>query len=258
MAIKPNVYPNFCTSIDEDGVGTITDPTSNQKNAQPPSDIGYSVSEGVKLQQFLPRQLINHLFGLINNWVKWFDEQIQNLSSGLSQLGSDLDDLNTKVDELDSGDIENTSNVAGTTVTDALNNVAEMESGSCVVKFYFDGFTGEGVDVNMNWRRSGNLLNYIFDEAYIPEPSGGATSDIFVDYISGQRPKQAQGNSSMFSILKALNPATGLSPSILLGDTTTVERMFKLGWQDLDGTINFSFSENENVRVPPTVTTSFI
>jgi hypothetical protein len=73
MADKPNVYPDFCTDIDDDGVGTVTDPNSGQKNAQPPTVLNYSVTEGLKLEQFFPRQLLNHLFGIINKWVKFFD-----------------------------------------------------------------------------------------------------------------------------------------------------------------------------------------
>lgn len=83
MVTKPNVYPEFSTSIDDDGIGTITDPVSGQQNAQPPIAIGYSVAEGVKLQQFIPRQLFNHLAGLTNNWIKWLHQETLALVTSL-------------------------------------------------------------------------------------------------------------------------------------------------------------------------------
>lgn len=73
MTTRPNVFPEFCTSIDDDGVGTITNPNSGQKNAQPPSVVGYSVNEGFGLQQFVPRQILNHLSGLTDKWLKYLD-----------------------------------------------------------------------------------------------------------------------------------------------------------------------------------------
>lgn len=86
MATKPNVYPEFSTSIDDDGIGTITDPVSGQKNAQPPSAIGYSVIEGVKLLQFLPRQLLNHLFGLADKWIKWLDQEMSKINPSVGTV----------------------------------------------------------------------------------------------------------------------------------------------------------------------------
>lgn len=95
MATKPNVYPEFCTDIDDDGVGTVTDPNSGQQNAQPPSVVGYSVSEGFKLEQFAPRQILNHLFGLSNKWLKWLDQYVQDLEARITTNENDIEGIYT-------------------------------------------------------------------------------------------------------------------------------------------------------------------
>jgi len=86
MATKPNVYPEFSTSIDADGIGTITDPVSGQQNAQPPAAQGYSVIEGLKLVDFISRQLFNHLLGLANNWIKWLDQEMSKINPSVGTV----------------------------------------------------------------------------------------------------------------------------------------------------------------------------
>jgi hypothetical protein len=209
MATKPNVYPEFSTSIDDDGVGTITNPTSGQKNAQPPSVVGYSTTEGFQLQQFVPRQILNHLFGLADRWFKWLDELT------------------------DSNEVRITT------------QEANHSTGNCVLKLYLESAPSIESDVTVYWSRSGGAVTFRLPKISLPSTTPGGTN-IALDYVSGDRPPQpVEGEAS--STVSIKRGANDVDTGIYWGDSATANRMFLLAYYSTGSLSNlFGYQQDES------------
>lgn len=184
MITKPNRFPDYCTSIDDDGVGTITDPNSGQKNAQTPEALGEDKAEGLKLQAFIPRGLFNFLSGLTNKWLQYHDQEILSNDADIAQntanIGTNTADIAQLRTEVDDHEIRIT----------ALEDNPEFVTGTCVVDVNFGGPSGTTEQRTLKWSSNGVNTIFTFTDTSSPLAGDGTATTYIpnVSFVSGDQP----------------------------------------------------------------------
>jgi hypothetical protein len=155
---RPSAFPDFATD-------DVTDPVSHQPNvSEPPSD---NKTEGWKNGQYPPRQYMNWLHRVVNNWLKWLDSITASHNTSIGTLQGQMTTANGNISTL-----QGQMTTANTNISTLQNEIdainAPISYFRCVLP------TGRNLDIGYIQYASGLVKLYW-------TPVGGLDSGAVID-----------------------------------------------------------------------------